>query len=122
MGYHSVLGPAPTAAQIATQDPIKLEISIFTRINNALRHCMAHPDTPATEFTATIQKNTDIWIFFAKEVAHPDHAYPVELRYRILKLAEFAIDHGMKVLSQNAEIDPLIDINSSMINGLAGVS
>lgn len=120
MGYHSVLGPAPTAAQIATQDPRKMEISIFKRINSALTHCAAHPDINATELSGVIQKNSDIWIFFAKEVAHPDHPYPSELKYRILKLAEFAISHGMQVLSKDAELDQLIDINLSMINGLSG--
>lgn len=122
MGYHSIMGPAPSEAQIATMDPRNLEIAIFKRITAALKSCKENQTTTVSELTQTVQKNSDIWIFFAKEVAHPDHPYPEKLRRTLMDMAQLSVSHGMRVLSEDADLTPLIEMNTIMIQGLERVS
>lgn len=69
---------------------------------------------------AAIHDNRRLWSRIAADVAEEGNGLPVRLRAQIFYLAEFTEHHSRRVLRREAEVAPLIDINSAMIRGLGG--
>lgn len=67
-----------------------------------------------------IHKNNELWAILATDLAQPGNLLPDETRAGLLSLAGFAIRHGHSVLNGSGQIDPLIEINVSMMKGLRG--
>lgn len=55
----------------------------------------------------------------AVQVADDENALTDDLRARIFYLAEFTAFHSTKVLKGEADIAPLLEINTAMMRGLA---
>ena len=98
-----------------------IEHDTLARITARLRRAAkaegpgAHP-----ELVAALDENGRLWTVFAEDLATPGNAFPDTLRAGLLSLASFALQHTSKVLRQQAEIGPLIDINTSVMRGLRG--
>ena len=56
----------------------------------------------------------------AADLLSTNNALSEELRGQLLSLAEFARKQGLKAMSGEAEIEPLIDINLTIMRGLRG--
>jgi len=67
-----------------------------------------------------IHDNRRLWSLFALDCAQPQNALPVATRAQIISLAMFVERQCSAVLREGADIDPLIDINRTMMEGLAG--
>jgi flagellar protein FlaF len=74
------------------------------------------------EIADALDLNRRLWSLLAMDCAHPDNKLDMKLRAQIISISLFVDRHTSAVLREGAEIDPLIDINRSMMEGLRGPS
>jgi flagellar protein FlaF len=67
-----------------------------------------------------IHKNRRLWSILSDDCAAPGNKLPDGLRAGIISLAIFVDRHSSQVIRENADIDVLIDINRTIMQGLAG--
>lgn len=111
---------AYSAVSAPTRTARGTEYEAVARITKRMR---AANDQGATGFNALAQalhENRQLWNIFAVDVADPANSLPKELKARIFYLAEFTSHHTSKVLSRQATVDPLLDINTAILRGLRG--
>ncbi|MDR9393264.1 MAG: flagellar biosynthesis regulator FlaF [Roseovarius sp.] len=101
----------------AIKPPKDTEYDAFARITGHLRNA-AQPGTTARDLAGALHENRRLWTLLAATVASSDNALPDDLRARILYLAEFTTLHSSKVLSNEAGIEPLIEVNVAVMRGL----
>lgn len=112
------MGYAPASA--AVRSPRSTEHQLFAQITARLRRA-AHPETGSYgDLVSALHENHKLWTTLAVDVASDDNALPKQLRAQIFYLAKFTQQHTAKVLRKTADADALIDINRSVMSGLAG--
>lgn len=67
----------------------------------------------------TLHRNREIWTVFSSMCAAPGNQLPAELRAGIISLALWVERFTSQVVRGQESIDDLIDINRSIIDGLA---
>ena len=93
------------------------EYDAIARITHKLR-ATTEPTSSFGALAEAIHDNNRMWTIFATGVADQDNRLPRDLRAQLFYLAEFALHHGRKVLSDAAPVQPLIDINTAVMRGL----
>lgn len=93
------------------------ELDIISQITARLG---AAADAPFPVLAAAIHDNRRLWSRFAAAVADDSNGLPGPLRAQIFYLAEFTELHSRRVLSGEAHVSALIDINSAVMRGLGG--
>lgn len=109
---------AYSAARGTTRTPRRLEYEALAGISARIR---ASADAGATGFpalAAAIHDNRRIWTVFAAQAASSANPLPEQLRAGIISLAEFTFGHSAKVLARTASVDPILEINASIMRGL----
>ena len=102
-----------------TRSPRSIEYDAFARITRKLKVAGVAGRQRMSALASAIHDNRRLWITLAVDVSDADNPLPADLRARILYLAEFTHLHSSKVLSGEAEIDALIDINTAVMSGLS---
>lgn len=95
------------------------EHQLFSEVTNRLRTSANHLPRGFPAFAEAIQANRAVWTHLAAQVADDDNELSQDLRARIFYLAEFTTFHSRKVLKGEADIAPLIEINTAMMRGLS---
>ena len=109
---------APVSSALRTGR--SLEHQLFTDVTQRLRQ--THQNLPAgfPAFAEAVYANRAVWNHMAVQVSDDENALTDDLRARIFYLAEFTAAHSAKVLRGEADIAPLLEINTAMMRGLAG--
>lgn len=107
----------PNTAQKTTRSA---EYDVISRITSRLRFAQTHSATDYPAFVAALDENRKLWVTLAADVANPDNALPQDLKLSILRLAQFSLHHTNAVLSGQDQADVLVEINLSILRGLAG--
>jgi len=92
------------------------EYGAFARVTQRLKHSSAKKNH--SEFVTALHENRQLWTLLAVDVADAENELPQALRAQIFYLAEFTLQHTSKVLSGEATVESLIDINTSIMRGL----
>ena len=108
-------GYAPT--HFAVRTPRSIEAQLVGRVTAKLRNTIDNPSDIAGLATA-IHDNRQMWDVFAINAVDEGNALPSEIRAQIFYLAEFTTIHSRLVLKGNEDVQPLIDINTSILRGL----
>lgn len=95
------------------------EHQLFSEVTTRLRKAADRLPTGFPAFAEAIHANRAVWTHLAAQVADDDNALSVDLRARIFYLAEFTAFHSRKVLKGEADIGPLVEINTAMMRGLS---
>ncbi len=95
------------------------EHQLFSDVTNRLRHTGDRLPSGFPAFAEAVHANRAVWTHLASQVADDDNALSEELRARIFYLAEFTAFHSRKILKGEADIVPLIEINTAMMRGLS---
>ena len=98
--------------------PRDMEYDAFSRVTAALKAAQSSRDVPAR--TAAVHQNNNLWNILLADLSSPGNGLPAELRANLVSLALFSVQHGLKVMSNTAEVEPLVDINLSIMRGLRG--
>lgn len=116
MNAHS-LATAAYASTAPLQSAQSTEYRAFAKVTQKLVDRVKGPrDFPA--LAAAIAENRRLWTLLAVDVADKDNALPQTLRASIFYLAEFTESHSRQVLKGEADLIPLIEINSAIMKGL----
>lgn len=94
------------------------EYQLFSKTTARLRATAARLPKHFPDFAEAVHANRAVWTHLAVQVADADNALSDDLRARIFYLAEFTTFHSRKVLKGEADIAPLIEINTAMMRGL----
>lgn len=66
-----------------------------------------------------LDANKRLWNVLSADCATAQNQLPQSLRAQIISLAMWVSKYSGEVMREGAEIDPLIDINRTMMEGLA---
>lgn len=115
---HSLYGQARSL-----KTPRDLEYEVFARVTGRLRRAQALVGAAAMpERIAALDENRRLWTLLALDLAHPDNAYPRDLRARLLYLADFSLRTGDRILGgEDASgdlVEALVEINTMVMRGL----
>lgn len=99
-----------------------IEYEAFARVTHRLKQASVHGDEDFPRLVRAIHDNRHLWSLLAADVALPENGLPKELRSRIIYLAEFTRQQSRKVLSQEAGVNILVEINSAIMRGLRNES
>ena len=102
----------------ATRTPRGIEYELFARITHRLKQAKERGKVDFGALARALYENRRLWTTLAVDVASPDNGLPPQLRARLFYLHEFTQQHSRKGLSGEAELDVLIDINTSIMRGL----
>ncbi|MEL7485823.1 MAG: flagellar biosynthesis regulator FlaF [Pseudomonadota bacterium] len=69
-----------------------------------------------------IHFNRSLWGALAADCRNNDNALPQETRAAIVNLSDWVSRHSSSVMRAGADVEPLIEINKMMIDGLSGKS
>lgn len=104
----------------ATQadSPRELEYRAFGLVTASLLRAKEGPAAPP-ELADALDANRRLWNVLSADCSTAQNQLPMGLRAQIISLAIWVSKYSSDVLRGGAEIDPLIDVNRSMMEGLA---
>ncbi len=109
-----------TAAR--SENPRDAEYRLFGQVTRALIEAQAMPLDEVRGRVDALDWNRRLWSALASDCADPGNVLPPPLRAQIISLSLWVSRHTSAVIRREEEIDPLIDINRIMMQGLSGQS
>jgi len=116
MHAHS-LAAAAYAPTTPAHSPQSTEYRAFARVTQQLTTQLKNPG----DFQALIRaisENRRLWTLLSISVADEANQLPKSLRAQIFYLAEFTDSHSRQVLRKEADVRPLVEINTAIMKGL----
>jgi flagellar protein FlaF len=107
-----------TTAQ-KTESPRQTEYRAFTVATRALIDASALPATEVGRRGEALARNRRLWGLLAADCAADGNVLPQALRAQIISLSIFVDRHSSAVMREGAAMDVLIDINRTIMQGLA---
>lgn len=104
--------------QSAAENPRQTEYRLFGRVTGALMDARDKGLTGGALMKA-LDWNKRMWSAFALDCASPDNTLPEPTRAQILSLSIYVEKTTRQVMKKAAEIDDLIAINKTIMEGLA---
>jgi flagellar protein FlaF len=109
-------------AYSANRAPIRTdrgtEYEAFAKITHRLKMAAQQNRIGFAALAQALHENRRLWTILAADVAEPGNSLPGDLRARIFYLAEFTAQYSSKVLTEGADPDVLVDINTAVMRGL----
>jgi flagellar protein FlaF len=107
------------AAQRA-ETPRDVEYRLFAQVTRALIDVKSTPREDIRAWIDILHWNRRVWAALADDCAQQDNALPESTRAQIISLSLFVHRTTSQVMRREAEIDVLIDLNRTMMQGLSG--
>ncbi len=105
------------------------EYDAFAKVTQKLQSALLNPGRDIEEASKRIRLkartaeavdlNRRLWNLLAVDVLSDENLLPEETRASILSLNEFTRTHSRKVLREEADVRPLIEINAAIMRGLS---
>ena len=95
-----------------------IEFQAFAKTTRALREYQANPAPEFKRLAEAVLQNRKLWTVLTADLAQDGNGLPDGLRAQLISLGLFVQQHSVKVLSDNADIEVLIDINTAIMRGL----
>ncbi len=102
-----------------TETPRQTEYRAFAVATRGLIDASSLPDTEVGRRAEALAANRRLWSLLASDCAAQGNSLPQGLRAQIISLSMFVDRHSSAILRQGASFDVLIDINRSIMQGLA---
>ncbi|MFP6746514.1 MAG: flagellar biosynthesis regulator FlaF [Alphaproteobacteria bacterium] len=106
-----------TVAQNTTENSRQTEYRLFAQVTRSLMEC-ASEDSKSL-LAKAVHWNRRLWLALQADCAMEDNVLPDETRAGIISLAIWVDKHSRKVLRGEAQVEPLIDVNRSIMEGLS---
>lgn len=100
------------------EQPRDSEYRLFGEVTRAL---IAAAETPSDDFKTRIRAldwNRRLWMTLAADCARPENSLAPGLRAQIVSLSMWVGRHTSAVVRNEEDIEPLIEINRIMMQGL----
>lgn len=102
-----------------TETPRQTEYRAFAVATRGLIDASSLPDTEVGRRAEALAANRRLWSLLASDCAAEGNSLPPALRAQIISLSMFVDRHSSAIMRQGASFDVLIDINRSIMQGLA---
>jgi flagellar protein FlaF len=107
-------------AQQRVETPREIEYRLFGQVTRALMDIQDLPRHEITRRMDALDWNRRVWSFMAADCANPDNSLPQSLRASFISLSLWVGRYSSEVMQTGADVEPLIDINRTIMQGLAG--
>jgi flagellar protein FlaF len=97
--------------------PRDLEYRAFGQVTAQLVR-VVEEKAPTAVVAEAIDANRRLWNVLAADCSVPENQLPLALRGQIISLALWVARYSSEVLRTGADLEPLIDINRTMMQGL----
>ncbi len=104
-------------AATQAENPRELEYRAFGQVTAALVR-VKEEQAPTPVVAEAIDANRRLWNVLSADCSVPENQLPLALRGQIISLAMWVARYSSDVLRNGADVEPLIDINRTMMEGL----
>lgn len=108
---------AYTVAQAATETPRQIEYRLFAKVTKAL---IDAEQGSRSDLVRALTWNRRLWLTLQADCARDENRLPETIRAGIISLALWVERHTRMVLKGDGRTEPLIAVNRSIMEGLAG--
>lgn len=105
-------------AQRTLSNPRDNEYRIFAQVTSGLQSVVGLPRTDARVIDA-LTKNRKLWSALSSDCGSSDNKLPKTLRAQIISIGLWVNRHTSEVIRSGADIEALVDINKTIMEGLA---
>ncbi len=98
-----------------------IEYQVFARTSAALSAAERKGKAGFNDLVQALHDNRRLWDAITGDVVNDDNALSPELRAGLLSLAAFVRQHAAKVLRGHASVQPIVDVNRAVMDGLRGI-
>ncbi len=102
------------------ESPRELEYRAFAQATAALQRLQAEDAPSLTLRAEAIGANRRLWALLSADCMAEGNALPPEVRAQIISIALWVSRYSTEALVEGASVEPLIDVNRMMMDGLAG--
>ncbi len=99
-------------------DPREAELQLFSQVTNALI-AVQKSGVDGQELMKALDWNRRMWSVLSTDCGVEGNGLPDSLRAGIMSLSIWVSKHSSQVMRGNEEVGPLIDINKTIMEGLA---
>ncbi|MEI9890179.1 MAG: flagellar biosynthesis regulator FlaF [Caulobacteraceae bacterium] len=103
-----------------SEGPKQTEYRLFGLVTRALMDAAQKDDSDLSSRMRALHWNRRLWTTLATDCASPDNRLPMNLRANIISLSIWVDKHTSEVMQRQQSIQPLIDINRIIMQGLSG--
>lgn len=107
-------------AATRAENPRDMEYRLFAQVTRALMEASALDKTEVGKRVDALDWNRRMWATLGADCANPDNGLPPALRASFISLSIWVSRHTTLVIRNKEEIEPLIEINRMIMQGLAG--
>lgn len=101
------------------ESPRDTEYRLFAQVTLALIEAAKSDPSDISGRIDALDWNRSVWTVLRNDCAHPGNQLPAPLRASIISLAIWVGKHTSAVIRRQEEIQPLIDVNRMIMQGLA---
>jgi flagellar protein FlaF len=104
-----------------TENPRDAEYRLFAQVTRALMGARdrLQNSEKGEAFYQALSWNREMWQTLALDVRHPGNQLPDRLKAQFVSLAIWVDKHTVRVMRGDASIDALIEVNRTVMAGLA---
>ena len=107
-------------AKVQNADPRNVEYRAFAKATKALMDAAEQGNEDLKVLVEAIHVNRSLWGALASDCADDSNLLPVETRASIIALSRWVSSYSSDVVRNRDSIEPLIDVNRIMMDGLSG--
>jgi flagellar protein FlaF len=109
-------------AATRAETPREMEYRLFAQVTRALIEAAKMDVTEVSRRTDALDWNRRLWSTLGADCADPANQLPAPLRASIISLSIWVSKHTTLVIRRQEEIEPLIEVNRMIMQGLSGQS
>ncbi|WP_309606469.1 flagellar biosynthesis regulator FlaF [Phenylobacterium sp.] len=106
-------------AATRAESPREMEYRLFAQVTLALIDATKIDPTEIHRRVDALDWNRRVWSALSDDCANPANRLPPPLRASIISLAHWVGRHTSAVIRRQEEIEPLIEVNRLIMQGLA---
>ena len=106
-------------AATRAENPREMEYRLFAQVTRALMDAAALDKTEVGKRVDALDWNRRLWATLGADCADSKNQLPPQLRASFISLSIWVSKHTSLVIKNQEEIEPLIDINRMVMQGLA---
>ena len=101
-----------------SETPRDTEYRLFAQVTRALMDVKSTPREDLAAWIDVLHWNRRLWAALADDCAQPGNALPEGTRAQVISLSLFVHRTTSEVMRQETELDILIELNRTMMQGL----
>jgi flagellar protein FlaF len=107
-------------AALQAESPRQSEYRLFGQVTRALMDAANADVNDIKTRIEALDWNRRVWSALATDCAGAENSLPPEVRAQIISLSIWVNRHTSAVMRREEEIEPLIDVNKIIMQGLSG--